>query len=199
VTQELAKQFKVSDTSGAFVQDVTRGGPADKAGIKPGDVIRKFDGRTVTDSEQLLAMAATASPGSTVPVEILRNGELLTLKVTVDQRPSDLGFTGGRRKIPSTGTLRGIAVQNLTHALRKQLEIPADVRGVVVAEVDPSSPAARYLEPGDLILSVNHHPVSSAIEFNNLAADEKGEVLLRIIHQGEALFVAIPPEGSDEE
>jgi serine protease Do len=65
--------------------------------------------------------------------------------------------------------------------------------------VDPNSPAARYLEPGDLILSVNHHPVSSAAEFNNLAPDAKGEVLLRIVHQGEALFVAIPPEGSDEE
>ena len=199
VTQELAKQFKVSDTSGAFVQDVTRGGPAEKAGIKPGDVIRKFDGRPITDSEQLLAIVATVSPGSAVPVEILRNGEVLTLKVTVDQRPSDLGFSGGRRKAPSTGTLRGINVQNLTPALRKQLEIPADVRGVVVAEVDPNSPAARYLEPGDLILSVNHHPVSSAAEFNNLAADEKGEVLLRIVHQGESLFVVIPPGGNDEE
>jgi serine protease Do len=199
VTQELAKEFKVSDTSGAFVQDVTRGGPAEKAGIKPGDVIRKFDGRPITDSEQLLAMAATSTPGSIVPVEILRNGELLTIKVTVDQRPSDLGFSGGRRKAPSTGTLRGINVQNLTPAIRKQLEIPVDVRGVLVAEVDPSSPAARYLESGDLILSVNHHPVSSAAEFNNLAADAKGEVLLRIVHQGESLFVVIPPGGNDEE
>jgi serine protease Do len=144
-------------------------------------------------------MAATANPGSTVPVEILRNGELLTIKVTVDQRPSDLGFTASRRRAPSIGPLRGINVQNLTPAIRKQLEVPLDVRGVVVAEVDPSSPAARYLEPGDLILSVNHHPVSSVAEFNNLAAEVKGEALLRIIHQGEALFVVIPPEASDEE
>jgi serine protease Do len=199
VTEELAKEFNVPGTSGAFVQDVTRGGPADKAGIKPGDVIRKFDGRPVSDSDQLVAMVASANPGSTVPAEILRNGELLTLKVTIDQRPSDLGFTGGRRRAPSTGTLRGINVQNLTPALRRQLGLLPDVRGVVVAEVDPSSPAAQYLEPGDVILSVNHKPMHSVIEFNTLAAEVKGQALLRIIHQGEALFVVISPEQHDDE
>ena len=199
VTEELAKEFKVSDTAGAFVQDVTRGGPADKAGIKPGDVIRKFDNRAVTDSEQLLAIVASESPGSTVPVAILRNGEPLTLKVTIEQRPSEFGFSASRRQGPSKGTLRGVNVQNLTSALRKQLEISPDVRGVVVAQVDPSSPAARYLEPGDVIVSINHRPTNSSAEFNDLATEAKGEVLLRIIHQGEALFVVIPHQGSDDE
>jgi len=199
LSQELANEFKVSDTSGAFVQHITQGGPADRAGIRPGDVIRKFDGRSVTDSDQLLAMVAGANPGSTVPVELLRNGEPLILKVTLDQRPSDLGFLGGHGKAPSAGALRGISVQNLTPVLRKQLEISPDVRGVVVAEVDPGSPAGRYLEPGDLILSVNHHPVKSAADFNKLAAEAKGEVLLRIIHQGEAVFVVIPSEPDGDE
>jgi serine protease Do len=198
LSQDLAKQFKVPDTSGAFVQDVTQGGPADRAGIKPGDVIRKFDGRSVSDSDQLLAMVAGTNPGSTVPVEILRNGESLTFKVTVDQRSSELGFVGGRGTAPSAGTLRGVNVQNLTPALRKQLELPPDVRGVVVTDVDPSSPAGRYVEPGDLILSVNQHPVRSAVEFNKLAAEARDEVLLRIIHQGEALFVVIPPQRDAE-
>jgi serine protease Do len=198
LSQDLAKQFKVSDTSGAFVQDVTQGGPADRAGIKPGDVIRKFDGRSVSDSDQLLAMVAGTNPGSTVPVEILRNGESLTFKVTVDQRSSELGFVGGRGTAPSAGTLRGVNVQNLTPALRKQLELPPDVRGVVVTDVDPSSPAGRYLQPGDLILSVNQHPVRSAVEFNKLVAEARDEVLLRIIHQGEALFVVIPPQRDAE-
>lgn len=90
-------------------------------------------------------------------------------------------------------------MQSLTPALRRQLELPPDVRGVVVAEVDPSSPAARYLEPGDLILSVNHDPVNSASEFYKLAAKTKGEVLLRIVHQGEALFVVIPPQPDGDE
>jgi Do/DeqQ family serine protease len=71
LSQELAKEFRVPDTSGALVQDVTRGGPADKAGLKPGDVIRKYDGRTVSESDELLAMVASTNPGATVPLEIL--------------------------------------------------------------------------------------------------------------------------------
>src|SRR5258707_7121607 len=125
LSPELAKEFKVLDTCGALVQDVTRGGPADKAGLKPGDVIRKYDGRTVSESDELLAMVASTDPGATVSLEILRNGEPLTLKVTLDQRPSDLGYTPGRHRAPSAGPLRGISVKNLTPSLRKQLEIPA--------------------------------------------------------------------------
>ena len=72
LSPELAKEFKVSDTCGALVQDVTLGGPADKAGLKPGDVIRKYDGRTVCESDELLAMVASTDPGATVSLEILR-------------------------------------------------------------------------------------------------------------------------------
>jgi serine protease Do len=199
LSPELAKEFKVSDTCGALVQDVTRGGPADKAGLKPGDVIRKYDGRTVSESDELLAMVASTDPGATVSLEILRNGKPLTVKVTLDQRPSDLGCTPGRHRAPSAGPLRGISVKNLTPSLRTQLEIPADVSGVVVVDVDPDSPAADYLAQGDVILSVNHHPVNSVADFNNLAAEAKGQALLRIVHQGEILFAVISSEpGCDE-
>ena len=194
LSPELAKEFKVSDTCGALVQDVTRGGPADKAGLKPGDVIRKYDGRTVSESDELLAMVGSTNPGATVPLEILRNGEPLTLEVTLDQRPSDLGYTPGQHRTPSAGPLRGISVKNLTPSLRKQLEIPPDVNGVVVVDVDPDCPTANYLGQGDVILSVNHHPVNSVADFNNLAAEAKGQALLRVVHQGETLFVVISPE-----
>ena len=120
VTQELAQQFKVPDTSGAFVQDVAKGGPADKAGLKPGDLIRKFDGRAINDSSDLLAMVASVDPGSEVTLEILRNGEPLTLKAKLDERAANLGFKAGARKAPSEGTLRGISVQELTPGVRKQ-------------------------------------------------------------------------------
>jgi len=199
LSPELAKEFKVSDTCGALVQDVTLGGPADKAGLKPGDVIRKYDGRTVSESDELLAMVASTDPGATVSLEILRNGEPLTLKVTLDQRPSDLGYTPGRYRAPSAGPLRGISVKNLTPSLRKQLEIPPDVSGVVVVDVDPDSPAADYLAQGDVILSVNHHTVNSVADFNNLAAEAKGQVLLSIVRQGETLFAVISPEPDGDE
>lgn len=199
LSPELAKEFKVSDTCGALVQDVTRGGPADKAGLKPGDVIRKHGGRTVSESDELLTMAASTDPGATVSLEILRNGEPLTLKVTLVQRRSDLGYRPGRHTAPSAGPLRGISVKNLTPSLCKQLEIPADISGVVVVDVDPDSPAADYLAQGDVILSVNHHLVTSVGDFSKLAAEAKGQALLRIVHQGETLFVEISSEPDGDE
>jgi serine protease Do len=198
VTPELAQEFKVPDTSGALVQDVTRGGPADKAGLKPGDVIRKFDGRPINDSSDLLAMAASVNPGSTVSLDVLRNGKPMDVKVKLDQRPAELSYTGGTRRSPAEGTLRGVVVQNLTSVLRKQLGVGPEVHGVVVRDVDPGSPAAHYLEQGDIIMSVNHHDVNSVADFNKLAAEAKGQTLLRVMHQGEAVFVVIPAESSDE-
>jgi serine protease Do len=198
VTPELAQEFKIPDTSGALVQDVTRGGPADKAGLKPGDVIRKFNGRSVNDSSDLLAMAANTNPGTPVTLDILRNGQQHTVKVTLEQRPADLSFAGGSRRSPNEGALRGVTVQNLTEPLRRQLGIPSDVHGVVVTDIAPDGPAAQFLEQGDVILSINHHEVKSVADFNRLAAEAKGQTLLRVLHQGEAVFVVIPAEGGSE-
>jgi serine protease Do len=191
VTQELAQEFKVPDTSGALVQDVARGGPADKAGLKPGDVIRKIEGRSVNGADELTALVANTNPGTTVTLDVIRNGQLLTLKLTVEQRPTDLGLAAGAHKPPLEGPLRGVFVQNLTPALRKQLAVPADAHGVVVTEIDPNSPAAQHLEQGDVIVSVDHQLVTSVADFNRLAAAAKSKALLRIIHQGEAVFIVI--------
>jgi serine protease Do len=199
VTQELALEFKVPDTAGALIQDVTHGGPADKAGLKPGDVIRKFEGRHVNSADELLAIVASTNPDTTVMLEILRNGHPLTIKLALEQRPSNLGYSAGERKPQSHGPLRGIAVQELTTALRKQFAIPPDTRGVIVTEIDPNSPAAQTLEQGDVILSINRQPVNSVADFNKLAAETKGQTLLRIIHNGQALFVVVSPEGSDSQ
>jgi serine protease Do len=198
VTPELAQEFKIPDTSGALVQDVTRGGPADKAGLKPGDVIRKFNGRSVNDSSDLLAMAANTNPGTPVTLDVLRDGQEHTVKVTLEQRPADLSFAGGGRRSPNEGALRGVAVQNLTEPLRKQLGIPPDVHGVVITDISPDGPAAQFLEQGDVIMSINHHDVKSVADFNRLAAEAKGQTLLRVLHQGEAVFVVIPAEGGSE-
>src|SRR5207302_4692540 len=88
VTPELAQEFKVPDTAGALVQDVSPGSPAAKAGLKAGDVVRKFNGRKVEDSAELLAMVASSPPGTPVTLEILRNGQPQTVTVTLEQRPN---------------------------------------------------------------------------------------------------------------
>jgi serine protease Do len=196
--EDLAKQFKVPDTSGALVNDVTPGGPADKAGIKNGDVIRKLDGRTVPDSGQLTAMVTNLNPETEVVLDILRDGKPMTIHLTLGERPANLSVTPGVGKAPSEGALRGITVQNLTPELRDQLGLPASVRGVVISELDPSSPAAQGgIQPGDVIETINRHPVNSVADFNRLAAEAKGQTLLRINRQGNGIFVVITPGDSE--
>jgi serine protease Do len=201
LNEAFAKEFKVPDTSGALVDEVTPGGPADKAGIKNGDVIRKINGQTVEGSSQLQAMVTNMNPGTEVKLDILRDGQPVTIRLTLGERPANLSVTAGFGKAPSEGPLRGITVQNLTPDLRDRLGLPPNVRGVVITELDPSSPAAQgSLQPGDVIESIDRHPVNSVTDFSRWAAETKGQTLLRINRQGNGYFVVISPgdSGGDE-
>ena len=192
--EDMAKQFKVPDTAGALAQDVTAGGPADKAGLKTGDVIRKLNGQVIGDASQLTVQVTNLSPGTIATLDILRDGQPLTLKVTLGERPSDLSARAGGGTVQE-GALRGIAVENLTPSLRDQAGIPSNVTGVVIAQLDPNSPAAQFgLQGGDVIESINRQPVHNVGDFNRLAAQAKGQTLLRINRQGNGYFVVISPD-----
>jgi len=200
LTDDLAKQFKVPDTSGALAQDVTAGGPADKAGLKTGDVIRKLNGQVVGDAGQLTAQVTNLSPGAEATLDILRDGQPMTIKVPLGERPSDLSSRAGGGGGVQQGTLRGIAVQNLTPSIREQAGIPANVTGVVIVQIDPNSPAAQNgLQEGDVIEGINRQPVRNVGDFSRLAAQAKGQTLLRVNRQGNGAFVVISPdEGGGE-
>jgi serine protease Do len=194
LNESLAHAFDVPDTSGALVQNITRGGPADKAGLKNGDVVRKYDGQEVTDAGQLIALVTETNPGTVVTLDILRGGKPLTVKVTLGERPSNLGAQASLGKAPTQGTLQGITVQNLTPDLRQQLGVPSDTQGVVISNLAPMSPAAQAgLHQGDVIESINRQPVHSVADFERLAAQAKGDTLLRINRQGTGMFIVISP------
>jgi serine protease Do len=198
--KDFAKEFKVPDTSGALVQQVTPGGPGEKAGIKDGDVIRKLNGQTVGSSDQLIEMVTDLNPGTEVKLDILRDGEPMTIRLTLGERPANLSPMAGVGKAPAEGVLRGITVRNLTPDLRDQLGVPSEVRGVVITEIDPDSPAAETLQPGDVIENINRHPVNSVSDFSHWAAEAKGRTLLRINREGNGAYVVISPSesGGDE-
>lgn len=193
----MAKQFNVPDTAGAIIQDLTPGGPAEKAGLKDGDIIRKFNGQTVGGSSELTAMVTNTNPGSVATLEILRDGHPMTVKVPLGERPTNLAASAQNSNVgqaPSGGTLAGITVQTLTPDIRQQLGVSAGVTGVVISDIDPNSPAAQAgLGQGDVIESINRQPVRNVEDFNRLAASAKGEVLLRVNHQGEGEFIVITP------
>ncbi|MHB8652614.1 MAG: Do family serine endopeptidase [Terriglobia bacterium] len=197
LSQDLAKQFNVPDTSGALVEDLSPGGPAEKTGLKPGDVIRKVNGQTIDSAHKLTDVITALAPGAVANIDVIRDGKPMNFRVTLDERPADLtaSANGGAGKAPSQGTLRGITVQNLTPALRDQLGLPSGITGIVISDIDPNSPAADAgLQPGDVIESINRQNVHNMADFNRLAGAAKGEVLLRINRQGTGYFVTISPD-----
>ena len=194
----LARQFKVPDVSGAIVNEVAPGSPAEKGGVRQGDVVRKLDGQNVDSSSRFRTLIAGLNPASQVTIEIIRDGKPETLKVTLGEQPAAMAGPGGSEGGPSEGTLRGMAVQDLTPSIRSQLGLPTDVRGVVISDLDPDSPAAQAgLQPGDVIQSINRQPVNSVADFNRLAAQATGEVLLLVNRQGSSAFVPVTPTPQD--
>jgi serine protease Do len=166
VTPALAKEFKLKDTTGALIGDVVPKGPADKAGLKDGDVVLDYNGRNVTDSRRLRLAVGETKPGTTVPVKILRDGATKTLEVTVQQLPGTEQLA--QNNAPNSndnGTLNGVAVSDLDQQARQELKVPESVKGVVITEVQPDSPAAEAgLKQGDVLQEINRHPVKTAEE-----------------------------------
>lgn len=189
----LAKQWKVPDTVGALVASVSQGGPADKVGIKMGDVVRKFNGQPVQGPQQLTDMVAQQHPGAEAALEILRGGQLIEVNVTFAKRPA-----GYAALSITEGALRGVGVQKLTPALRAQWSVPSNVEGMLVSQIDPQSASARVgLQVGDVIEEINRQPAHNLDDFSRLAADLKNQqALLLINRRGTGLFLVITPNES---
>jgi serine protease Do len=166
ITPDVAEALNLRDRNGALVATVVEDGPADDAGIQPGDVILQFNGKAATKNDDLVQHVMATTPGTTVPARILRNGKEMTLNVKVEQL--DLESEGNRQADAAApdeaGTGFGITLNNLTPEAARQMNIPAGTRGAVITDVDPDSPAARSVQAGDVILQVDGRPVSSANE-----------------------------------
>jgi len=161
VTKELAKPLGLTEAGGALVRSVDREGPAAAAGIEPGDVIVGFNGKPVGKSDELGRLVSRTKPGTSVAVDVVRNGQRRNVQVTVSELAAP--GTGDRRAAGSADSRFGIALGDLTPEIASQLRVPAGRRGAVVANVEQASPAARAgIRPGDIILEVNRKPVQDA-------------------------------------
>jgi serine protease Do len=172
----------LNETGGVAVNTVTADGPADQADVRPGDVVVAFNGDTVSRTEELQSRVVATRPGTTVPVDIIRNGERLTLQVTIGELDEDAEIAGVAED-GETSEAFGIALQDLTPQLARRLSVPADTVGAVVTDVARgSNAAAGGLQPGDVILSVNRLEVASARE----ATDQ-----LNTIESGRRAFLLV--------
>ena len=199
VTPTLAQEFSLKDNDGALVADVTAGSPAEKAGLKAGDIITKFNGKPVRDSRHLKLQVAQTSPSAKVPVEVLRDGSTKALTVQLKEFPRNELASSSRRGGSDPGseaeeTLKGVTVGNIDTRAREQLNIPSDLKGAIVTDIDESSAAFEAgLRQGDVILEINRKPVASADDAVDLSAknDKKDSVLLRVWSRGGTRYVVV--------
>jgi serine protease Do len=191
MSREYASSLGLPNPNGAEVKIVTPGGPADKAGIRSGDVIVEYNGRPVTDNNELVDMVTRTRPGTTVPIRVIRDRKGVSLNITVEELNLDEERTRMARNEPrqnpdeATGTDFGMTLRNVTPAVRRQFNLPSGRNGAVIASVAPYGPAAEAgLQPGDVILSIQSEPVASVEEASEaLSAVKPGQIVRVIIWQ----------------
>ncbi len=191
LTAELATKFGVSESEGVLVNEVFDKDPAAKAGIQPGDIITKVDGKTVDTPNRLSRLIASIEPGINATVEILRDGKRQTLSVALTARqetPIVASLPLSRADVKL-----GIDVQDLSPELAEKFKLK-DTKGVLIAKVDPGSIAqTEGLREGDLIKEVNRADVNSVKEFSDAVGKVKpGEtILLRVVRETRAFYVVL--------
>jgi len=157
----MAKSFGYDGTDGALVSDVAEGGPAEKAGLKPGDIITRFDGERVIGVDRLRLAVADVEPGTKVKVEVFRDGSTKTLNVRIGELPGE-PETMAHSSTESSDLNLGMTVERLTPELAARLGMDESVSGVVVTGVEPLGPAARAgIRVRDVITEVQGEPVET--------------------------------------
>jgi serine protease Do len=202
VNEDIADSVGLDRSVGEFVQIVREGDPADRAGIRPGDIIVEVGGETVTDERSVSYIVANTAPGTTLPVTLYRNGERRTVNVTVGQFPTDEALAQEQEQFDleaepemseeaQSGAIAeqlGIQVLDLTPSIARQLRAPAGINGVVIAAVDRSSDAGQKVTRGDIILSANYNDVATAADLERIVREAQASgreaVLLRIQRVG---------------
>jgi serine protease Do len=190
LTPEMADSLNIPGRKGALVADVTKDGPAEKAGIRSGDVIVAFNGKEVSDEHELPQVVATTKPGKKVDVKIVRDGKETTVAVSIVEME---GEPARRAGAPDITKGFGLTVQDITQEVARHFEIE-NRRGVMVSAVEPGSPAddAGFQE-GDIIRQVNRQAVKDTAEFQKFLKNVKGEkTVLFLVERGDArIFIAV--------
>jgi len=199
--QELAESMGLPESRGALVASINDGSPAAKGGLKPGDVILKFDGKDVTEMRKLPRIVAETPINKTVPVEIWRDGKRQTMQVNVGEMedepveqakvPEKPQPNQGGQVVPGTG----LSVAPINPGLREKFGLDEDTKGVVVVDVKEGPAAEKGMKPGDVITEAGHKPVRAPADLVKLIEQAKGAgqkfLLLRVETAQAPRYVAL--------
>jgi len=194
MTSELARSFKLKEKTGALVTEVSKDSPAEKAGIKQGDLITSLNGKPVADVSDLRNRVAMTPPKTKIDLVLIRNEQQKELTVQVEEQPSDMkSLAGGSPQQQEAFQKAGLSLQDLTPELARQFGYQMG-QGVLVAEVTPGSPAAMARIPaGSLIEEVNRQQVRNLKELTQVLAKSNGakDILLLIRSGNRSQYVVL--------
>ena len=200
VSQALAESFGLDRPQGALVAQVSKDSPASRGGVESGDIILSLDGKTVPTSNALPPLVGAVTPGETVDVEVLREGERRTLSITIEPLDDErvASAAGGGRDRPEDESSRlGVVVADVPEAAREELGVE---HGVLVSEIDPDGPAAEAgVLAGDVIVSLNRKKVESVRELEQLVEKAPvGEAMPILVQRDTApMFLALTLPSED--
>jgi serine protease Do len=189
VTSELKDKLKLSTEKGALVADVVEGGPAEKAGIERGDVIVTFDGKDISESDDLPYVVASTPVGKTVTVGVIRKGQRKSIQVEIGELEEEEKPQVASEARPNLG----LSVREITPELARNFGL-SETSGVVIVQVEANSPAQEAgLAPGDLILEIEQVEVKDLEQFNKMTEGYKaGDTILFLIkRRGSTLFLTL--------
>jgi len=189
VTPDLARQFGIKEDKGVLIGDVVEEGPAEKAGIQRGDIIIEYDGKEVSDPSALRNSVAATAPGEKVSLKIIRDGKKLTFNVTIAELPADMEKLHGKFDNP----LKGVMVQSLTPELKKNLNIPKRISGVIVTDIEEGSPAEGILMSNDVIIEVNRKRINNMKDYEAVVSRIKpgNDILLLVFRNGSSIYITL--------
>lgn len=187
ITPELREKLRLKEERGALVADVTASGPAEKGGIKRGDVIVSFDGKEIKDTGDLPYAVASTPVGKTVNVEVMRKGQKKSVQVQI----GELEEQQEEQEHPQVRPSLGMTVEEITPEAAKVFGL-SESSGLVVVEVEEGSPAsAAGINPGDIILEMDQEPVKDIDSFEKkIAGYKKGDTVLLLIKRRAATLYA---------
>lgn len=188
IDKEMADAFHLDKVEGALISEVVKDSPAEKAGLKQGDIIIEYNGTAVKSLGSFRNDVSLMAPNTLLNLKVNRNGNILTIPVTLGTASDNIAASGGVvQKL-------GIDIEPLSPELRNQLGYTKGEEGIVITKIKPGSPAATAgLRPGFLILAVNHKKVTTIAEFNEAMSDpaSQNRVLILIKHGAMTRFYSI--------
>jgi serine protease Do len=196
LTEELAAQFGVKPDDGVLVGNVMKDSPAEKGGLRTGDIILQFNAAKIANVRQLQREVAQSPINAPATLKVLREKQSLTVTVVLGEQPSEPAAVATGSAPEENADRFGFSVQDLTPELREQLKVPAG-SGVVVSGVEEGGPAVRAgMRPGDIIAETNRERVRSVQEFTRLLSQMKrgSNLLLLVQREGNSRFVVLTPK-----